>query len=165
MSLVCPEQSQAGVGKANDVPTTDPGGWPASETGSWSQMSSAAVVRSLTGSQSGSGACKHPRSTCSQPPARGGGGQWRCLSQGWQQKDGGSAVKRGWGGGQQRHLTPGLPPTQLCYLLTQLSDLTSVGSPVSPGITTESSSVGSSPAGHKPLQRCVPLGTEILKAR
>lgn len=65
---------------------TDPAWWPASGTGSWFQMSSAAEGTSLTGSQSGSAACKHPRSTCSRRPGRGGGDRPRCLSHGHRQK-------------------------------------------------------------------------------
>lgn len=78
-------QSRLRRGKARgNCPCTDPSWWPASETGSWFQMSSAAEGRSLIGSQSDSMACKRLRSTYSRRPVRDGGDRPQCLSH-WQQ--------------------------------------------------------------------------------
>ena len=77
-------QSRFRRGKTKGTcPCTDPSWWPASETGSWFQMSFAAEGRSLTGSQSDSMACTRPRSTYSRQPGRDGGDQPQCLSH-WQ---------------------------------------------------------------------------------
>lgn len=119
-------QSRLREGRQGTCPHTDPSWWPASETGSWFQTSSAAEERSLTGSQSDSVACKHPRSTYSRRPGRDGGHRLQCLSHGQQHQEGLSSAR---GQLRQCHLIrvsaraqvpdPRLH-SQLGHLLTQL---------------------------------------------
>lgn len=116
-----PGADSGGPGPAHTNPTW----WPASGTGSWFQTSSAAEGTSLTGSQSGSVACKHPRSTCSQRPGRDGGDRPQCLSAG-------SNIRK------EQWLPTGVPPFSLATQLPALPPPAAQETGCKKGVRTDS---------------------------